>query len=87
MGTRAPLVVHFNGPAKVINEPEWGLPWDAKDGKTPVLHLVEGLRRARSLEARRAAASAFETNVTFVDTWLRKTPGIGPLRFTCDVPW
>ena len=95
-------------------EKEWGLPWDATAGKTPVLHLIEGLRRtaavglelssaacvrsstrvclpacaagAASAEARNAALRAFERNVTFLDTWLRRQPGIGPLRFTCDVP-
>ena len=83
----APVVIHFNGPAKVVFESEWQLPWDASAGKTPVLHLVEGLRRAASPAAHRAALSAFETNVTLLDTWLRRAPGIGPLRFTCDVPW
>ena len=86
VGTGTPLVLHFNGPAKVIFEPHWGLPWDATAGKTPVLHLVEGLRKAMPPAARRAATAAFERNVTFLDPWLRRAPGIGPLRFTCDVP-
>ena len=87
VGTGRPLVVHFNGPAKVVFEAQWELPWDATAGKTPVLQLVEGLRRSRSRAERRAAAMAFETNVTFIDPWLRRAPGIGPLRFGCEVPW
>ena len=81
-----PLVLHFNGPGKVVFEKEWGLPWDATAGKTPVLYVVEGLRAARRRDERRAAAASFERNVTFLDPWLRKQPGIGPLRFTCEVP-
>lgn len=81
-----PLILHFNGPAKVVFETQWGMPWDATAGKTPVLHVIEGMRRAASSHAKHAALVGFETNVTFLDTWLRKQPGIGPLRFTCAVP-
>ena len=86
-GGGRPLVMHFNGPAKVIFEREWGLPWDATAGKTPVLHLVEGLRKKFRAPSRRAAISAFEANTTFLDTWLRRVPGMGPLRYSCDIPW
>ena len=83
-----PLILHFNGPAKVIFEREWGLPqWDAAAGKTPVLHLVEGLRKGMSAHQRRAATAAFDRNVTFLDPWLQRTDGQGPLRYSCDVPW
>ena len=47
-----PLILHFNGPAKVIFEREWTLPWDATSGKTPVLLLIEGLRRGKSQRER-----------------------------------
>jgi hypothetical protein len=86
-GVGTPLVVHFNGPAKVIFEPEWRLSWDATAGKTPVLSLVEGMRTARSEAQRRAATAAFEHNVTFLSPWLAKVEGMGPLRFSCEVPW
>ena len=87
-GVGTPLVLHFNGPAKVVFEKAWGLEaqWDATAGKTPVLHLLEGLRRAHDAPSRSAALAAFETNVTFLDTWLQRAPGIGPLGFTCEVP-
>ena len=32
-----PVVLHYNGPSKVIFEEGWKLPWDPKCGKTPVL--------------------------------------------------
>ena len=82
-----PLVLHFNGPAKVIFEREWTLPWDATAGKTPVLHLIEGLRKGRSPAERRDAMRAFDRNATFLDPWLRRVPGQGPLRYSCDIPW
>lgn len=82
-----PLVLHFNGPAKVIFEKEWGLPWDATAGKTPVRHLVEGIRNGMRQAKRREATERFERNVTFLDPWLRRVEGQGPLRFSCDVPW
>ena len=80
-------MLHFNGPAKVVFEDKWQLPWDRDAGKTPVLHLVEGMRRPLGASHRRAAIAAFESNVTFLDTKLRRAPAFGPLRFTCDVPW
>lgn len=83
-----PLILHFNGPAKVIFEKEWTIPqWDATAGKTPVLHLLEGLRKGKSKHERRAAIAAFDRNVTFLDPWLQHTEGQGPLRYSCDVPW
>jgi hypothetical protein len=51
-----------------------------------VLHLIEGMRKAAKPTARAAAVAAFETRVTFVDPWLRKVQGIGPMRFACEVP-
>lgn len=85
-GQVKPLILHFNGPAKVVFETRWGLPWDSTAGKTPVLLLIEGMRKTRSSTQRRAATAAFEHNVTFLDPWLRKAPTIGPLRYSCDVP-
>ena len=82
-----PLILHFNGPAKVIFEREWTLPWDATSGKTPVLLLIEGLRRGKSQRERREATARFEKNVTFLNPWLRRVDGQGPLRYSCDVPW
>lgn len=83
-----PLVLHFNGPAKVIFEREWQLSqWDPTDGQTPVLHLIQSIRAAKSVPERRAIARAYERNVTFLDPWLRRTEGQGPLRFSCDIPW
>ena len=86
-----PLVLHYNGPAKVVFEAAWRLdsarhhPWDPQSGKTPVLLHVEGLRRAHSAESRARAAAAFERDVTLVDPWLQRAEGVGPLRYTCAV--
>ena len=87
-GQQLPVVLHYNGPAKVVFEREWQLNgvWDAQSGKTPVLLHVEGLRAGQPAAARAAATAAFESNVTFIDPWLHRAPSIGPLRFTCDVP-
>lgn len=79
-------MLHYNGPAKVVFEAGWGLPWDTTAGKTPVLHQIEGMRRAAGGPALRAAVDAFDANVTFTDRWLRRARDVGPLRFICDVP-
>lgn len=87
-GRNTPLVLHYNGPAKVIFEREWGLSahWDAQSGKTPVRLHVEGLRSGRAPAERAAAIEAFEQNVTFIDPWLQRASSIGPLRYSCEVP-
>ena len=97
-GSATPLVLHYNGPSKVVFEREWQLSresaarttghpsWDPLSGKTPVLYHLEGLRRARTPAALTAAANAFEANVTLIDPWLRRASSIGPLRYSCDVP-
>ena len=89
-----PLVVHFNGPAKVIFEGSgggpsarpWRLPWDAEAGRTPVAHMVAGIRGSFDAHTREAAVAAFERNVTFLDTHLQRAEPPGPLRSMCEVP-
>ena len=82
-----PLVLHYNGPAKVVFESSWGLShlWNPKSGKTPVLLHIEGLRAPHAAAARAEAMAAFEHNVTLVDPLLRKARGSGPLRYSCAV--
>ena len=78
-----PLVVHFNGPAKVSFEPEWKLPWDATAGLTPVRHLTNALCGALSASERAAARDAFRERVTFLSPTLARLD-MGPFNGTCD---
>ena len=79
-----PMVVHFNGPAKVIFERDWGLPWDATSGRTPVSSLLMTQRAAFTKAAREAAINNFQTDVTFIDPMFRKVTESVPFRFQCE---
>ena len=81
---RRPVVVHFNGPAKVVFEREWRVPWDATAGRTPVAWLTDTVRSTFGAAAREAAARAFESNVTFLDPLFRRVTDVGPLHFSCE---
>mmetsp|Transcript_23898 Transcript_23898/g.59380 ORF Transcript_23898/g.59380 Transcript_23898/m.59380 type:complete len:792 (+) Transcript_23898:26-2401(+) len=79
-----PAVVHFNGPAKVVFESEWRLPWDAQAGHTPVHELLQTQAAAFSAAEREAAINRFETDVTFLDPLFRLVPDTAPFRFQCE---
>ena len=78
-----PLVVHFNGPAKVSFEAEWRLPWDATAGLTPVRQLTNALAKTLGAAERAAARDAFRDSVTFLSPTLERLD-MGPLNLTCD---
>ena len=78
-----PLVVHFNGPAKVTFEGEWRVPWDATAGLTPVRHLTNALCGTLSRSRRAEARSSFEDRVTFLSPTLARLH-MGPFNLTCD---
>ena len=78
-----PLVIHFNGPAKVSFEAEWRLPWDATAGLTPVRHLTNALGKALGAAQRAAARDAFRDSVTFLSPTLTRLD-MGQLNLTCD---
>ena len=79
-----PLVVHFNGPAKVSFEAEWRLPWDATAGLTPVRQLTNALGETLGAAQRAAARDAFRGSVTFLSPTLERLDMGGPLNLTCD---
>lgn len=79
----APVVVHFNGPAKVFFENEWRLPWDATAGRTPVHALLETQAAAFTEIERNAAMQRFESDVIFFDHLFRRVPN-APFRFQCE---
>ena len=78
-----PLVVHFNGPAKVSYEEEWQLRWDANAGLTPLRHLTNALGRTLGVAKRAAARDAFGYAATFLSPTLARLD-MGPFNLTCD---
>lgn len=76
-----PLVIHFNGPAKVVHEPEWGLPtWGSKQDQPK--QLRDSICAALSPAERAAADERFLTHATFLDPTFRRVAG-GPLNASC----
>ena len=79
-----PLVLHFNGPAKVEYEKAWGVPALRVAGRFPIFAYVDAAR-ASFAPAARAAAEARFADVTFLGPTLRRLPGEGAYNFTCGV--
>ena len=78
-----PLVVHFNGPAKVIYEREWRLPWDETGGLTPIRHLRNSICRSFSAKQRADAEASFARHAVFLDPLFRKVD-VPRLSFMCS---
>jgi hypothetical protein len=78
-----PLVIHFNGPAKVVHETEWGLPAWAGQQDQPK-QLRDAICAALSPAERAVADERFLTHATFLDpTFRRIAGGVGPLNASC----
>ena len=78
-----PIAVHFNGPAKVVFEPGWQLPWNSGGGRTPVACLLSAACASFDAAAQAAAERSFEERVTILDATFQRLDA-GPLNFTCD---
>ena len=78
-----PLAVHFNGPAKVIFEPTWQLPWNAQGGRTPVASLLSAACDSFDAGAQAAAELSFAERVTVLDATFQRLDA-GALNFTCE---
>ena len=78
-----PIAVHFNGPAKVVFEPGWQLPWNSGGGRTPVACLLGAACASFGAAAQLAAEDSFQERVTILDATFRRLDA-GPLNFTCD---
>ena len=78
-----PIAVNFNGPAKVVFEREWQLPWDTRGGRTPVACLLSAACGSFDQTAQAKAERAFGEQVTVLDATFKRLDA-GPLNLTCE---